>query len=135
MTHELTIGDVARRAGLRTSTIRYYESIDVLPSPRRVGKQRRYDPAIFERLAFIQTTQALGFSLNDIHVLFHHQKQNGEASFSDLWHTLARQKLDAVEQLIQHAHTVKAQLEQGLGCGCPDLAACMECVREQCAGT
>jgi MerR family transcriptional regulator, redox-sensitive transcriptional activator SoxR len=127
---ELTISAVARRAGVRASTIRYYESIHVLPPPRRVSGRRRYDPAILDRLAFIHITQQLGFTLTEIQMLFHHQ--DGQTPLPDLWQTLARQKLADVERLIQHALDVKQLLSQGLGCGCPSLHECIDCVLEQC---
>ena len=88
---ELTISEVAQRAGVRPSTIRYYEHIDILPLPRRVSGQRRYDATIFERLAFIQLAQKLGFSLTEIHLLFHNQDE--ETPFPERWQILARQKL------------------------------------------
>lgn len=127
----MTIGAVAQQTGLRASTIRYYESVGLLPQPRRASGQRRYDAAVLERLAFIQITQRLGFSLTDIQTLFHNGDSN--SPLSDVWQTLARQKLAEVEQLIATAHQVKSKLEQGLGCGCADLDNCIECVREQCA--
>jgi MerR family transcriptional regulator, redox-sensitive transcriptional activator SoxR len=127
---ELTISAVARQAGVRASTIRYYESIHVLPSPRRVGGRRRYDPAILDRLAFIHITQRLGVTLTEIQTLFDHQ--GGQTPLPELWQTLARQKLADVERMIQHAHSVKLLLVQGLGCGCPNLNECIDCVLDQC---
>jgi MerR family redox-sensitive transcriptional activator SoxR len=127
---ELTITDVARRVGVRASTIRYYESINVLPPPRRVGGRRRYDPSVLDRLAFIQITQQLGFTLTEIQRLFDHR--DGATPLSELWQTLARQKLDDVERLIQHALDVKLLLVQGLRCGCSNLHDCIDCVRTQC---
>jgi hypothetical protein len=47
---ELTIGEVARRAGVATSSIRYYERIDLLPPPERVGGQRRYRTDVLGKL-------------------------------------------------------------------------------------
>ncbi len=63
----LTIGEVAQRAGLRASAIRYYEDIGVLPVPERVyGGHRRYSERVFQRLAFIQLAQQAGFSMAEI---------------------------------------------------------------------
>ncbi len=59
---ELTIGEVARRAGVRTSTLRYYESIGLLPAARRVNGRRRYAPAALRMLAVIHLAQQAGFS-------------------------------------------------------------------------
>jgi MerR family redox-sensitive transcriptional activator SoxR len=127
---ELTISAVAQQLGIRASTIRYYESISLLPAARRVNGRRRYDPSIIERLAFIHTTQQLGFTLTEIQRLFHHHEI--ETPLPQLWQGLARQKLADVERLIQHAQDIKQLLTQGLGCGCPDLQDCIDCVLAQC---
>ncbi len=65
----LTIGEVARRAGLRSSAIRYYEDIGVLPRPERTHGHRRYAPRVFQQLAFIQLAQQAGFSMAEIQTL------------------------------------------------------------------
>ncbi len=54
MMKELTIGQIAQRAGIQTSAIRYYESIGLLPSPKRVNKRRYYDLSVLRRLGLIQ---------------------------------------------------------------------------------
>ena len=127
---ELTIGQVAGRAGLRTSTIRYYESINVLPAPRRRSGQRRYDPAVLERLAFIQTAQHLGFSLAEIELLFRHPE--GDTPLSERWHTLANQKLAEMNRVIQEAASIRRLLTRGLRCDCPNLHECIGCVLAHC---
>jgi MerR family redox-sensitive transcriptional activator SoxR len=127
---ELTIGQVAERAGLRTSTIRYYESINVLPTPPRRGGQRRYDPAVLERLAFIQTAQRLGFSLAEIELLF--RQPDDETPLSDRWRTLATQKLVDVDRMIRQAASIRRQLARGLRCDCGDLHDCIGCVLTNC---
>ena len=43
---ELTISEVANRAGIRASAIRYYESIQLLPPPQRSAGRRRYNPDV-----------------------------------------------------------------------------------------
>ena len=60
---ELTIGEVARRTGVATSAIRYYESIGLLPEPERESGQRRYRESVIGRLAFVGVAQSAGFSL------------------------------------------------------------------------
>src|SRR4051812_20382722 len=49
----MTIGEVSRRAGLRPSAIRYYESLGLVPKPRRASGQRRYDDSVLEWLSLI----------------------------------------------------------------------------------
>ena len=128
--NNLSIGQVARQAGLRPSAIRYYESIAVLPAPRRVGGQRRYDRAVLDHLAFIQVAQRLGFTLQEIYFLFHNQDES--APLSERWRELASHKLADVEALIQQATGVQQLLKQGLRCGCVDLADCIHCVVSNC---
>ena len=62
----LTIGQVAARAGLNTSHIRYYERVGVLPKPERASGQRRYDDEVLHRLAIIGVAQRAGFTLDEI---------------------------------------------------------------------
>jgi DNA-binding transcriptional MerR regulator len=61
------IGELARRLGVTTKTIRFYESSAVLPAPARTESgYRTYGQADVERLTFIKTAQRLGLSLNEI---------------------------------------------------------------------
>src|SRR5215213_9434597 len=127
---ELTISEVARRSGVRATTIRYYESINVLPQPRRANGRRRYDPTILDRLAFIHVAQRLGFTLTEIVLLF--EQRDIAVPLSERWQAIARAKLADVEQLIRHAREVRQTLLSGLRCGCPNLHECIDCVLKQC---
>lgn len=65
-----TIGELARRAGCKVQTIRYYESVGLMPPPARsAGNQRLYDRADVDRLGFIRHGRELGFSLTAIREL------------------------------------------------------------------
>ena len=66
---ELTITAIARKAGLRTSTLRYYEKIGLLPSARRVAGRRRYDACALKQLELIAYAKRAGFSLAEIQIL------------------------------------------------------------------
>ncbi|MEP7294406.1 MAG: MerR family transcriptional regulator, partial [Chloroflexota bacterium] len=67
---QLTISEVARQAGVRTSTLRYYESIGLLPEPARISGRRHYDADVLQRLEIIRTAQQAGFTLAELRVLF-----------------------------------------------------------------
>ena len=56
----LSIGEVAHRAGIRSSTIHYYERLGLLPKPPRTNGRRRYDESILERLAIVQFASGWG---------------------------------------------------------------------------
>ncbi len=126
----LTIGEVAQRAGIRASAIRYYESVEVLPAPQRINGRRRYDSGVLERLAVIQLGQQAGFTVAEIRTLF-----NGftpETPASARWEALAQQKLAKVDALIRRAQAMKRVLEeQMLRCRCLTLDECARYLREQ----
>lgn len=126
MMTELTISEVARQAGIRTSAIRYYESVGLLPLPQRVSGQRRYHADILRRLAFIQAAQAVGFSVAEMQTLLH--ELDGDTPLSARWQSLAKRKLAEVDTLIHRAQGMRQMLEQGLHCSCPDLEQCIDCV-------
>ena len=66
----MTVGQLARAAGVRSSTVRFYERRRlVLPSTRTSGNYRLYAAAAVDRVRFIQRAQTLGFTLADIEVL------------------------------------------------------------------
>lgn len=63
----MLIGEVARRSGVPTKTLRYYEDIELLDPPDRLASgYRDYDDGVLDRLAFIRSAQALGLSLGEI---------------------------------------------------------------------
>lgn len=128
----LSIGAVARQAGLRPSAIRYYESAGLLPAPVRVSGWRRYDQTILGRLAVIELAQRASFTLAEIRTLL--QGFSPHVPPSARWHALARQKLPEVEAVITRARAMKRLLEAGLNCGCLRLEDCTLLVPTRPAG-
>lgn len=118
----LTIGEVARRAGVRTSALRYYEEVGVLPPAERSGGQRRYDEAILARLAVVRLAQEVGFTVAEIRSLVDGFDRVGVTSAR--WQELASRKLSEIEALIRRAEQMKQVLEESLHCGCLTLDAC-----------
>ena len=116
----LTIGEVARQSGMRTSRIRYYESVGVLPVPERVSGMRRYTPDIVRRLAIIDVAQRVGFALDEIRELL---SADGGTAHEQL-QRLARRKLPDVDELIQRATAVRRWLEMTSHCDCETLDVC-----------
>lgn len=120
-TETLSIGEVASRAGVRASSIRYYESVGVLPEPVRESGRRRYGPDAVDRLRAIAVAQQAGFSLDEISELLD-GSEGGEVS--GRLRELAKRKLPEVEELIARAESMKAWLEAASDCGCPSLDVC-----------
>ena len=122
MVHTLTIGHVAEAAGINPSAIRYYERHGLLPSPLRVGGQRRYDDSILRRLSTLDVAKRAGFSLEEIRVLF--EATDAGAPAHGQLKRLAARKLPEVEMLISQAQEVKGWLEQANNCTCDTLEQC-----------
>ncbi|MDP9355766.1 MAG: MerR family transcriptional regulator [Chloroflexota bacterium] len=118
----LTIGEVARQAGIRPSAIRYYEEIGVLPSPERVGGQRRYDNDVLTRLGVVRMAQEAGFTIEEVRQLLSGFPEGTPAS--ERWRELAQRKLPEVDARIVRLQAVRAVLEESLRCGCLTLDAC-----------
>jgi MerR family redox-sensitive transcriptional activator SoxR len=114
---DLTIGEVARRAGLKTSAIRYYESRGLLPEPERVAGHRRYGDDTLRRLRVIDVAKRAGFSLDEARVLL----TDGDGEHL---RALAERKLPEVDDLIARAQAIRAWLVTASGCRCDTLDVC-----------
>jgi MerR family transcriptional regulator, redox-sensitive transcriptional activator SoxR len=119
---ELTIGEVARRAGVATSSIRYYERIGLLPEPDRIGGQRRYDAEVLGKLGFIGVAQGAGFKLREIKQLI--EGVDGADGMGERMRSLSTTKLDEVEELLERTKAMKGWLEVAKECGCATPAEC-----------
>lgn len=122
MPRELLIGEVARRAGVRASAIRYYESIGLLPQPQRVSGQRRYADEILRTLSVIAAAQRAGLSLDEARELL--TASDGEGAVSERLRAIAHRKLPEVDALIERARLVRSWLEAAADCRCPTLQDC-----------
>jgi MerR family transcriptional regulator, redox-sensitive transcriptional activator SoxR len=118
----LTIGQVAGRAGLNVSAIRYYEAEGLLPHPLRVSGQRRYSEAVIERLGVIDVAKRAGFSLDEIRTLLD-AGDAGQPVHASL-QELAAHKLPEVEKLIERAEAMRVWLQAASVCGCETLDVC-----------
>ena len=116
----LTIGEVARQAGMRASRIRYYERRGVLPAPERVSGMRRYSADVVRRLAIIDLAEHVGFTLDEIGQLF----GPDEHPPHDRIRALAIDKLPEIEDLIERATTVRRLLVTCANCECESLDEC-----------
>jgi MerR family redox-sensitive transcriptional activator SoxR len=110
----LLIGELAERAGLAPSAIRYYESIGLLPEPYRVSGQRRYGDDTLKRLEFIAAAQQAGFTLREI------------AELSDGFDVrgLAERKLPSAKAELQQARDRKRWLDTAAQCDCGSPDEC-----------
>lgn len=121
---EISIGELSRRTGVKAPTIRYYESVALMPAPlRSEGKQRRYAEAAVSRLSFIRHARELGFEIEAIRTLLALQDNpNQPCTTAD---GIARARLADVEQRIRSLTALKAELELMIkGCKHGFVATC-----------
>src|SRR5262245_49257642 len=119
---EMTIGEAAQRAGVASSSIRYYESIDLLPEPERLHGQRRYTTDVLGRLAFIGVAQSAGFKLQEIKRLV--DRVDTGDRMADEMRALSSEKLEEVDALLERTKAMKGWLEVAKECGCATPAEC-----------
>jgi MerR family redox-sensitive transcriptional activator SoxR len=115
---DLSIGEVARRAGLRTSAIRYYEKVGLLPRAPRVGRQRRYEPQVLERLAVVRFAQFVGLRISEIKWLLNDVPGRPPP---ERWRRLARQRLTQLDALMVEVGAIRKLLQMTLDHKCPKL--------------
>src|SRR5829696_2348611 len=110
----LTIGQLAKRAGLNLSAIRYYEAKGLLPEAPRVSGQRRFTEETLARLRVIDVAKRAGFTLDDIRILLD-ASDAGEPAHESL-RELALRKLPEVDELIARAERVRGWLATAARC-------------------
>ena len=120
------IGEVARRAGVRASAVRYYEKQGLISPERGSGGRRVFTSEAVERIALIRYAKSLGFSLTDIRKLLSGFADETPAGVR--WSELAAAKLVEVEALLKQVEGMRAGLERISGCKCRDLEQCAHAI-------
>jgi MerR family redox-sensitive transcriptional activator SoxR len=105
----LTIGEMASRAGVATSALRYYERRGLLVADERRSGQRRYRDETLRRLVFIGMLQDAGLSLDDIAGIL-------EAPDVATWKAIARTRLEVLDDEIERLQEARAYLSGALLC-------------------
>lgn len=121
----LTIGALARAAGVHVETIRFYQRRGLLAEPKRpLGGVRRYGPAAAARLRFIRRAQDIAFTLAEVAELLRLERGCRDA------HALGAAKLAAVERRISALSAIRktlrslvARCEAGGSPSCPIIDA------------
>jgi MerR family transcriptional regulator, redox-sensitive transcriptional activator SoxR len=120
---QLTIGEIARHAGVPASTLRYWESVDLLATPERAGGKRRYSPKILQQISLIVLSKRAGFTLAETRVVL--SGLSDRTPPPEIWRELAKQKLPEINQKLAEATAMKKILEEGLHCNCLTLDDCL----------
>jgi MerR family redox-sensitive transcriptional activator SoxR len=120
----MKIGELARRAGLNPSAIRYYEKVGVLNSPHRTSGQRRYADDALDRVLLVRFASEMGFSLPEIRLFL--GGLCADTPIGPRWRKLALRKLDDVEETLKRTRRLKSLLEHLLRCNCGSLQVCVK---------
>jgi MerR family redox-sensitive transcriptional activator SoxR len=120
----LAISDVARLFGLRTSAIRYYERVGILPPPMRRNGQRRYDNSALFRLAVVQRARETGFTLEEIRELFFGFPSRTRPP--KRWHQLSERKIAELREQMKRLKLMETLLGRVEDCQCNALDECGE---------
>jgi MerR family redox-sensitive transcriptional activator SoxR len=119
----LSITEVARRSGVASSALRFYEQRGLIASERSGSGHRRYPRAVLRRIAFIVFAQKIGQSLEEIGGELSKLPHNRVPERSD-WAKLSAGWTRRVDDRIAELERLKAGLTQCIGCGCLSLQQC-----------
>jgi len=119
----LTIGDTARRAGVATSALRFYESRGLISSIRTAGNQRRYHRSMLRRISVIRVAQTLGLTLEEIADAMSALPAGRTPTKRD-WERLSTQWREQLDYRIEQLQLMRDKLTSCIGCGCLSLNSC-----------
>ncbi|WP_432861137.1 MerR family transcriptional regulator [Microbispora rosea] len=119
MDEQLTIGELARRTGVATSALRYWEELGLLPAPARVSGQRRYPPSAVGLVGVVLMLRDVGFTLREVKTFVASRSPAGDGR-RELYH----RKLAELDQRIARAQVARTAIAHGLACPHEDILEC-----------
>jgi MerR family redox-sensitive transcriptional activator SoxR len=123
LTHDLTPGEVARRAGITVSALHFYEKRGLVTSVRTAGNQRRYHRDVLRRIAFIRIAARVGISLAEIRDALATLPAQRTPTKAD-WARLSRRWRAELAARIVGLTQLRDDLDGCIGCGCLSLRSC-----------
>ena len=120
---ELTIGELARRSGVATSALRFYEAEGLISSRRTTGNQRRYDRGTLRTVSVIKAARAIGLGLGEVSKALTTLPGEGSPSKDD-WARMGRAWRDDLDRRIRDLERLRDDLTGCIGCGCLSLRVC-----------
>ena len=119
----LTIGEVAKRSGIASSALRFYEERRLIQSVRNRSGHRRYPRGVLRRVAFIVFAQRIGLSLEEVAMELAKLPTNRVPERHD-WAKLSAGWTTRIRARIQELERLQAGLAECIGCGCLSLDRC-----------
>jgi MerR family transcriptional regulator, redox-sensitive transcriptional activator SoxR len=120
---DLSVGEVARRAGVAVSALHFYERKGLIRSWRSEGNQRRFGRDVLRRVAVIKVAQQTGIPLAQIRAALETLPEGRTPDAKD-WARLSMVWRDDLNRRIRHLTGLRDRLEGCIGCGCLSLEAC-----------
>jgi MerR family redox-sensitive transcriptional activator SoxR len=118
-----TVGRVAKRCGVKVSTLHFYERKGLIRSFRNAGNQRRYKAEVLRRISLIKAAQKMGISLEEIKVAMASLPDNRTPTAED-WEALSRNWRDDLSARIAYLERMRDYLTGCIGCGCLSMKKC-----------
>lgn len=118
-----TVGEIAARAGVATSALRFYEDEGLIHSERNAAGHRRYHADVLRRVSFVRTAQLVGLTLAEIREALATLPDRRTPTARD-WARLARTWQPRLDERIEVLTRMRDQLDSCIGCGCLSLTSC-----------
>jgi MerR family transcriptional regulator, redox-sensitive transcriptional activator SoxR len=119
----LSVGEVARRAGVAVSALHFYETKGLIRSLRSGGNQRRYARGVLRRVAVIKAAQRVGIPLDEIKAALDTLPPDRSPSAED-WAKLSLSWKDDLDSRIAELVRLRDHLDGCIGCGCLSIDRC-----------
>lgn len=119
----LSVGVVAKRCGIKVSTLHFYEQKELIKSWRNQGNQRRYKRDVLRRISLIKAAQKMGVSLTELAEVFASLPDKRTPNKDD-WRQLSKRWQVKLNQRIKYMEKLRDSLEGCIGCGCLSMKNC-----------
>jgi MerR family transcriptional regulator, redox-sensitive transcriptional activator SoxR len=119
----LTIGEIARRSGVASSALRFYEERGLIASERAGSGHRRYPRSVLRRIAFIVFAQKIGLSLEEIAAELARLPAGRMPTRAD-WARLSGTWKKRIDERIAELRRLREGLTACIGCGCLSIDRC-----------
>jgi len=119
----LSVGSLAKRSGVATSALRFYEELGLIRSERNSSGHRRYAQAVIRRVAFIVFAQKVGMTLEEIGTELAKLPSQRVPERSD-WAKLSGGWTRRIDERIAELERLRAGITECIGCGCLSLDRC-----------
>ena len=116
----LPIGEVARRSGVPATTLRYYESIGILPEVERRSGRRAYPPSIIEVLAVVRAARQAGLNLDAVKLLV----ADGEGLPERRWRQVGEDRIRAIDDAVAGLERARRMVGLLMACQCRTIVEC-----------